>query len=115
MGYLSAQAMAQATNLSTALHWHLTTNHFPPVPASMVGPCMEAIEAIQEDDSERMIDLPEGITWKGQSAAPAWEIAESHHLDAFIDIYEVDYEEPEELDDLDPSAVYNIRTGHHYH
>lgn len=113
MGYMQALGMAEAvrnheTDLRQTISWHLTVNHFPPVPASMIDPCLEALSAIEDDDLDRMIDLPEGVAWRNQTSAPAWVIVQDHHLEAFIDIYEddVDYEEPEELDDLDPSAVY---------
>ncbi len=50
MGHLSAVGMADAApSLEIALEWHLTHNHYPPVPVSMVGPCVEAIDAYPGD------------------------------------------------------------------
>lgn len=59
----------------------LRSNHYPPVPTSMVDPCIAAIEACNDNDWERMINLPSPITWRGQSSAPAHAIVDGHHLE----------------------------------
>lgn len=89
MGTTGAVGMAEAVqddlvSLERALAWHLQSNHYPPVPLVMIVPCIAAIEAANEDDYERDIDLPEEVSYKGHSHAPAWKIIEAHHLDAFI-------------------------------
>lgn len=71
-------------DLSTAIGIHLSSNHYPPVPQSMVLPCIEALEAYWEDDTDRQISMPEGVTYKGLDKAPAWAIIEQHHLDAWL-------------------------------
>lgn len=73
----------------------LRNNHYPPVPYSMVQPCIEAIEACNENDNNRLVQLPiDGvdrngepfqITWRGKDKAPAWAIVNQHHLDAWVD------------------------------
>jgi hypothetical protein len=63
---------------------HLRTNLYPPVPLIMVTACVEAIEACQLDESDTIIDLPEGVSYKGCYNAPAWAIVENHRLDGFI-------------------------------
>jgi hypothetical protein len=83
-----------AISLEDQIAMHLTSNHYPPVPRSMVKPCIEAIDAYWEDDLAREIDLPEGITWRGNTTAPASNLIEAHHLDAWITEYD-DYEEEE--------------------
>lgn len=88
MGYLSASEMVEtmgSTDIDTALIWHLTSNHYPPVPTTMVEPCKQAITAFVEHDRDRAIPLPDGVFWRGQNVAPAWAIVEGHHLEAFID------------------------------
>jgi len=72
-------------DLSTAIKIHLTSNHYPPVPTSMVLPCIEAIEAYWEEDTDREISMPEGITYKGLDKSPAWAIIEQHHLHAWCE------------------------------
>jgi len=67
------------------LTWHLTSNHYPPVPANMVDPCLIAIGACNGGESNFEVDLPDGITWRGHTAAPAWAIVEGHHLEYFLE------------------------------
>jgi hypothetical protein len=71
-------------SLERSIALHLTANHYPPVPVSMVQPCIEAIDACNEDEPNRLIYL-NGASWRGQSEAPAWAIVEGHHLDAWIE------------------------------
>lgn len=89
MGHVAAAGMAEGVadglaSLESALHWHLSSNHYPPVPDSMIAPCIAAIEAGNEDDWERQIELPEGVTWRDETQAPAYAVIESHHLQAFL-------------------------------
>ena len=64
---------------------HLSANHYPPVPSSMVQPCIEAIDAVNDLGLwEVPIYLPEGISYQGKGYAPAHAIIEAHHLDAWI-------------------------------
>jgi hypothetical protein len=88
MGNLHAQELASMVGheveLRTALSWHLTSNHFPPVPDIMVEPCIEAIENAEIGDWDREISLPEGVGYKGLTVAPTWAMVEQHHLDSFI-------------------------------
>lgn len=89
MGSLNARGMAEgvaagALGLRQAIAWHLTSNHYPPVPEAMVDPCLDAIEAYDDGDVERLIELPDPITYKNRSVAPAWAIVEQHHLDDFV-------------------------------
>jgi hypothetical protein len=71
-------------DLETQLEIHLQGNHYPPVPKSMVQPCIDAIDAYYDDDYNRLIDLPEPITWKGHKTAPAHAIIEAHHLETWL-------------------------------
>lgn len=88
MGSNFARELADGTmgaiSLEDQLAIHLTNNHYPPVPRSMVKPCIEAIDAYWDEDYTREIDLPEGITWRGNATAPASNLIEAHHLDAWI-------------------------------
>jgi len=96
MGSLAAQDMAAHATLEQTLVWHLQSNHYPPVPVSMVPVCIAAIDAVNEWESERLIDLPDGTLYKGKEQAPAWAIVEAHHLDHFLTSEEDDdvwYEE----------------------
>ena len=67
---------------------HLSSNHYPPVPQSMVTPCIEAIELCNAGDQGELVDLPDGILWKGEPQAPAYAIVEAHHLEPWIEYFE---------------------------
>ena len=88
MGLSSAIDVSQEMDLVQGLTWHLQSNHFPPIPVSMVQPCIDAIDAFYEGDTNKLISLPEGIGYKGLTAAPAWAIIEQHHLDPWLDTEE---------------------------
>jgi hypothetical protein len=98
MGSITAIGLADTTlDLETQLLYHLKGNHYPPVPAEMVKPCIEAIDAFYDEDYQRMIEMPMvgdfQILYKGMSHAPASAIVEQHHLEWFInpegeDLYE---------------------------
>jgi len=92
MGSTMAAELAQGVftdDLNSQIAMHLTSNHYPPVPVIMVQACIEAIEACNEEDYQRRIELPEGCSWRGESSAPASAIVEGHHLHEWID--EQDY------------------------
>ena len=84
MGYNTAQELASILDLESAIAMHLQANHYPPVPTSMVQPCIDAIDAYHDEDYQRLIELPEGVSWRGETSAPASAIVEAHHLDAWL-------------------------------
>jgi len=99
MGSVTAIGLADTTlDLETQLLYHLKGNHYPPVPAEMVAPCIEAIDAAYDEDYDRMIAMPMvgdfQILYKGMTHAPAWAIIEQHHLSWFIDPID-EYEDEE--------------------
>jgi len=84
MGYNTALDLSEELDLEMALSIHLQSNHYPPVPLSMVEPCIEAIDAYYDEDYDRMIGMPEGVFYRGENYAPAHAIIEQHHLDAWL-------------------------------
>jgi hypothetical protein len=97
MGSNLATELADGTlglDMESAIAMHLRGSHYPPVPYSMVQPCIDAIDAYWEDSQDRLIELPEGISWRGNTSAPAWALIESHHLDSWCqdDYVGEDYE-----------------------
>jgi hypothetical protein len=85
MGSVTAIGLADTVlDLETQIGYHLQGNHYPPVPLSMVQPCIEAIDAYYDEDFNRFIAMPEGVFYKGMSHAPASAIVEQHHLEWFI-------------------------------
>ena len=93
MGGNFAQDLA-LTNipLDQQIAMHLRGNHYPPVPLTMLEPCLYAIEACNDENYNRLIELPEGVLWRGQKTAPAHAIVEGHHLDAWLYWYQDEQE-----------------------
>lgn len=105
MGSLQAQDIQNFASLDVSLLWHLTSNHYPPIPTSMVPVCKKAIELAQEyqytEDFElltRHLDLPEGVEHRVHGAsAPVSDIMNQHHLWDFVkSLEEIEGEEWEE-------------------
>ena len=85
MGSVTAIGLADTElDLEKQLAYHLQGNHYPPVPLSMVQPCIEAIDAYYDEDYERCIAMPEGVFYKGMSHAPARAIVDQHHLSFWL-------------------------------
>jgi len=85
MGHNMAVDLAESViDIHQSITIHLRSNHYPPVPYSMVQPCIDAIYACDEQEYDKPIELPEGVMWRGQSSAPARAIVEGHHLEAWL-------------------------------
>lgn len=90
MGSMNALGMNEAVvdgliELRQALSWHLTSNHYPSVPLSMLDACVLAIGYMNEEDTDANITLPEGVLWRGQTVAPAWAVVDAYHLESFLE------------------------------
>lgn len=95
MGRLSAEFAREigadfGVTLRAQLDWHLGYNHYPPAPASMVEPCVKAIEAVMAGNPDLEIELPSGATWRGLRSCSAMSIVEGFHLETWCD--DGDYE-----------------------
>jgi hypothetical protein len=93
MGSVTALGIQDTVlDLETQILYHLKGNHYPPVPAEMVAPCIEAIDAYYDEDYDRMIDMPKvgdfQITYKGSTQAPARAIISQHHLEFWLPDWE---------------------------
>lgn len=91
MGALQALAITETDlSLEQQLSWHLSGNHYPPIPQVMIPVCIQAIDAVIEQDADRLIPLPKmedgfQIRWQdGNTEAPAWAVIEHAHLDAWL-------------------------------
>ncbi len=85
MGSMTAHDLAgNVTDIRQSIGYHLRGNHYPPVPLTMVEPCIEAIDAVYDGDTHKSIQLPKGIFWKGYPTAPAYAIVEAHHLEPWL-------------------------------
>ena len=96
MGNLSALALQDEElnyTLEQQLSLHFQTNCYPPIPQQMIPTAVAALDAINDGEGDNLIDLPEGVTFRGYSVATAWQIAESYRLGMWIIESELDYEE----------------------
>jgi len=86
MGYLSTYDQLLATNdLEKSLEIHFSYNCYPPVPLDMVPLARQAIDAVSNGEDSLVIELPAGVTWRGESTVRAFNAVESWHLEAFVD------------------------------
>jgi hypothetical protein len=85
MGSNYAYELADNSDLRTGLEMHLRTNHYPPIPIEMIEVCIEAIDLMNEGLPNSQVDLPLGTSYRGDTTAPAWAIADGHHLGAWIE------------------------------
>jgi hypothetical protein len=88
MGSIQAQEMAETLDIESAIAWHLRSNHFPPIPLSMVPVCIEAIENALAGEWTKLVSLPEGVGYRGLTAAPTDAIIAQHHLDPWVELDE---------------------------
>lgn len=83
-----AALVGEGLPLEAALDYHLTSNHFPPVPREMIPVAKSAIDYANEGVWDVDVDLPEGVEFRGQPVASIYDIIEAFHLDPFIDYEE---------------------------
>lgn len=84
MGRLAAQDMLAYTDTETALRWHLSSNHYPPIP-QVYEAALDAIGAASAGDWGAKVMLPDGVTYRGEVWAPASVCVAAWHLDCFVD------------------------------
>jgi hypothetical protein len=72
--------------LETLLHWHLTANHYPPLPTSLIPCCIRSIELAASGQWTMRVRLPRGIVnAAGGRYLPAQAIVEACRLEDFVD------------------------------
>jgi len=103
MGSVTAIGLADSVlDLETQLAYHLQGNHYPPVPLSMVPVCIAAIDFAHQDLWDETIEMPDGISYKGETCAPVWAIIEQHHLHAWL---------PENVEDFNEDLGFELGLG----
>ena len=79
----------QGLSLEQQLSIHFSSNCYPPIPQGMIPTAIAAIDACWEEDYNKMIPLPEGVSFRGQSEVSASNVIQSYRLDAWlVDDYE---------------------------
>lgn len=82
MGRIQAEEMSQHADLDTGLIWHLTVNHFPPIPARMVEPAKAAIALANDGEWDEPVP---GLTTIHGEPVTAAEAVREWHLDPWIE------------------------------
>lgn len=84
MGLMTATEISEFNlSIEDQLTIHFRQNCYPPVPLYMITPAIEAIDAYWEMDYSKMIDLPNGVTFRGEYQATASAIIDNLRLDAW--------------------------------
>lgn len=91
MGRMGTQDMLEHAPVNVALHWHLTSNHYPPHPTFMIPVAQAAIDKAKLGEWDAEIEMPAQVTYRGRTSAKVSEIVESMHLEDFI----TEWEHPE--------------------
>jgi hypothetical protein len=89
MGRTGAMGMAEAVsdnsiNIEAALHWHLTNNHYPPLPTSLIPVALRALKAARKEQWHRKVLMPKNLLFRGLRLAPVGNLIEALHLEDFI-------------------------------
>ena len=90
MGRMGAMGMAEEVHggnipMQAALHWHLQSNHYPPLPLSLVPVAIRAIRKANREQWHSKVRMPKGIMFKGLVLAPVGDLIEALHLEDFLD------------------------------
>jgi hypothetical protein len=85
MGMMTAMDLAGSEiSLEQQLSIHFSSNCYPPIPQVMIPTAIAAIDAFWEEDYNKMIPLPEGVSFRGQTEVSASNVVESYRLDAWL-------------------------------
>jgi hypothetical protein len=85
MGMMTAlDLQEQGLTLEQQLSIHFSSNCYPPIPQGMIPTAIAAIDAYWEEDYNKMILLPEGVSFRGQSEVSARNVVQSYRLDAWL-------------------------------
>lgn len=85
MGYISALGIAETdTTIEQMVSWHFSSNCYPPVPQYMVPVAVKAILMVLGEEGGEIVQLPEGVYFRGDNEVNAYTIVENLHLWAFV-------------------------------
>ena len=92
MGYTQAAGFAEAVSegwcdLGIALHWHLTSNHYPPLPACTLLLAKQALNHAARDEWDAVVDVSSIGTHRVHGVkVPAHVLIQDWHLEHFIGV-----------------------------
>jgi hypothetical protein len=99
MGRMSAEGYKACVNEGLisediALHIHLTSNHYPPIPLTMIPVAKRAIVKANRGEWDKKVRMPEGVSHRVYgNLVPVHQVISHMHLDTFLDQGEEDYYE----------------------
>ena len=73
-----------ALDMGSLIALHLSSNHYPSVPATMVAPCKEAIRFAELETLYELVQLPAGVLWRGYPSVKASVLMDAFHLWSFL-------------------------------
>jgi hypothetical protein len=73
-----------ALDMDSLIALHLSSNHYPSVPATMVAPCKEAIRFAELETLYELVQLPAGVLWRGYQSVKASVLMDAFHLWSFL-------------------------------
>jgi len=86
VGSLQAKEMREQASHEVALTWHLQHNHYPPIPLMMIPIAQQAIEAANEHEWDREIEMPDEVEHKVHgNNVPACVLIDYMNLQDFLD------------------------------
>ena len=68
----------------TMLHYHLTSNHYPPLPVGLIPFAKRAIELAQDEEWDLPVRVGEGTLRDGDRIITVSEVVEGMHLWGFV-------------------------------
>ena len=75
-------------SLDRQISIHFSSNCYPPVPQFMVQVAIDAIQAVNDEDYDREIALPEGVQFRNASTVKACEAVDALYLNAWVFVTE---------------------------
>lgn len=83
--YWSEDTMNPDFSMYDIMHWHLTSNHYPPADPAFVIPCLNAVDAMLDGRGEdTLISLPDEFVREGKTSVPAGALIEIFNLEGFL-------------------------------
>jgi hypothetical protein len=86
MGIMTAKDLQwQGLNLEQQIAIHFTSNCYPPIPHQMIPTAVEAIHAYHDEELDKLIPLPEGVSFRGNTEVAARDVINSYYLGAWCE------------------------------
>ena len=86
MGMMTARELQeQGMSLENQIAIHFSSNCYPPIPHQMIPTAVEAIHAYHDEELDKLIPLPEGVSFRGNTEVSARNIINSYYLGAWCE------------------------------